>query len=65
MAERLVAPDGREFLVGTAVEREQLLAQGYKPKSDKPTVKPAVAEPVKDEAPAEVDVDKPARRTVK
>ncbi|MFE3052370.1 hypothetical protein [Nocardia sp. NPDC059239] len=46
---RMVAPDGRDCLVGSATEREQLLNQGYQIPEPKPVPRPAVERP----APAE------------
>ncbi|MFE5290333.1 hypothetical protein ACFRAQ_35735 [Nocardia sp. NPDC056611] len=44
---RMVAPDGRDCLVGSATEREQLITQGYKiaEPEPKPVARPAVERP--------------------
>ncbi|MET8430163.1 hypothetical protein [Nocardia sp. NPDC004860] len=44
---RMVAPDGRDCLVGSATEREQLLNQGYSiaAPAPKPVQRPAVERP--------------------
>ncbi|MEV4127153.1 hypothetical protein [Nocardia sp. NPDC049707] len=59
---RMTAPDGRTCLVGSATEREHLLAHGYR-------ITPAEPEPEPKPAPAPVPVvtedDKPAASAVK
>lgn len=44
---RMVAPDGRDCLVGSAIEREQLITHGYKTAEADPTPapRPAVERP--------------------
>lgn len=44
---RMVAPDGRDCLVGSAIEREQLITQGYAvaEPEPKPVPRPAVERP--------------------
>lgn len=48
---RMVAPDGRECLVGSATEREQLRAKGYRVIEAAPALDPVrrPAKPVADE----------------
>lgn len=62
---RLISPQGRAVLVGSAVEREHLISHGYKIEESTPA--PAVEEPtpapVADEKPAVED--KPAVNTRK
>ncbi|MFC4128921.1 hypothetical protein [Nocardia rhizosphaerae] len=64
---RLVAPDGRTALVGSATEREQLLARGYSYAPDpKPTTpaRPAPA-PVVAREPERKPAPKPEPKTSK
>ncbi|WP_280465241.1 hypothetical protein [Nocardia brasiliensis] len=42
---RMTAPDGRSCLVGSAAEREQLLARGYKLASAEADAKPEPKRP--------------------